>query len=61
MTSPADGEWIALTSDGFFTASAKGARSIGYSINKGLGKKAKYVSVDQLYDRFYRPDLINRE
>ena len=54
----AGGEWIAWTPDGFFAASAKGARSIGYSINKGLGKKAKYVSVDQLYDRFYRPDLI---
>ena len=54
----ADGEWIAWTPDGFFAASAKGARSIGYSINKGLGKKAKYVSVDQLYDRFYRPDLL---
>ena len=54
----ADGEWIAWTPDGYFVASAKGARSIGYSINKGLGRKAKYVSVDQIYDRFYRPDLI---
>ncbi len=53
-----DGEWIAWTPDGFFAASAKGSHSIGYSINQGLGKKAKYVSVDQLYDRFYRPDLL---
>ncbi|UCF93038.1 MAG: caspase family protein [Desulfobacterales bacterium] len=54
----ADGEWIAWTPDGFFAASAKGALSIGYSINQGLAQTAKYVSVDQLYDRFYRPDLI---
>ena len=54
----ADGEWIAWTPDGFFAASAKGSLSIGYSINQGLAKMAKYVSVDQLYDRFYRPDLI---
>jgi WD40 repeat protein len=53
-----DGEWIAWTPDGFFASSANGARSIGYSINRGLAKTAKYVSVDQLYDRFYRPDLI---
>ncbi len=53
-----DGEWIAWTPDGFFAASAKGSHSIGYSINQGLAEKAKYVSVDQLYDRFYRPDLL---
>ena len=54
----ADGEWIAWMPDGFFASSAKGALLIGYSINKGIGRNAKYVSVDQLYDRFYRPDLI---
>ena len=53
-----DGEWIAWTQDGYFTASAKGARYIGYSVNQGLANTAQYVSVDQLYDRFYRPDLI---
>ena len=53
-----DGEWIAWTSDGYFAASAKGARYIGYSVNQGVAQTAKYVSVDQLYDRFYRPDLI---
>jgi WD40 repeat protein len=54
-----DGEWIAWTSDGYFAASAKGARYIGYSVNQGVAQTAKYVSVDQLYDRFYRPDLVH--
>ena len=54
----ADGEWITWTPAGFFASSAKGSLSIGYSLNQGLGRTAKYVSVDQLYDRFYRPDLI---
>jgi len=54
----ADGEWIAWTPGGYFAASARGARQIGYSVNQGPAKKAKYVSVDQLYDRFYRPDLV---
>ncbi len=53
-----DGEWIAWTPDGYFAASAPGASQIGYSVNQGLAKTAKYVSVDQLYDRFYRPDLV---
>jgi WD40 repeat protein len=56
-----DGEWTVWTPDGFFAASAKGSRSVGYSLNQGLEKMAKYVSVDQLYDRFYRPDLIFAE
>jgi hypothetical protein len=54
----ADGQWIAWTTEGFFAASTTGARNIGYSVNQGLALTAEYVSVDQLYDRFYRPDLV---
>ncbi len=54
-----DGEWIAWTPEGFFTASINGAHLIGYSVNQGLDRVAKYVSAEQLYDRFYRPDLIH--
>jgi hypothetical protein len=53
-----DGEWIAWTPEGYFAASARGAQQIGYSVNQGLSNTARYVSVDQLYDRFYRPDLV---
>ena len=53
-----DGEWIAWTPEGYFAASAKGARQVGYSINRGVDRTADFVSVDQLYDRFYRPDLV---
>ena len=55
----ANGEWIAWTPKGFFTASPHGATLIGYSVNQGVAKTGKYVSADQLYDRFYRPDLIH--
>lgn len=54
-----NGEWIAWTPKGFFTASLKGTTLIGYSVNQGIAKTGKYVSADQLYDRFYRPDLIH--
>ncbi|WP_372682257.1 caspase family protein, partial [Desulfosarcina sp.] len=54
-----DGEWIAWTPEGYFAASEKGAHQIGYSINRGIDKTAEYVSVDQFYDRFYRPDLVH--
>ena len=54
-----DDEWIAWTPGGYFAASTQGSRLIGYSVNQGLTHTAAYVSVDQLYDRFYRPDLVH--
>jgi hypothetical protein len=54
-----DGEWVAWRPEGFFAASAHGAALIGYSVNQGVDKLAQFVSVEQLYERFYRPDLLH--
>ena len=55
-----DGAWVAWTPEGFFAASnnGQGARLVGYSLNQGVAALAQYVSVEQLYERFYRPDLL---
>ena len=55
-----EGAWVARTPEGFFAASnnGEGARLIGYSLNQGVAALAQYVSVEQLYERFYRPDLL---
>ncbi|HLC15964.1 MAG TPA: WD40 repeat domain-containing protein, partial [Thermodesulfovibrionia bacterium] len=53
-----DGEWVAWTSEGFFTASGDGAKYIGYHINRGVDRQADYITVEQVYDLFYRPDLV---
>ncbi|MDO9311110.1 MAG: caspase family protein [Nitrosomonas sp.] len=53
-----DGEWVAWTEDGFYTASAKGDAYVGYHINRGADKAADYVSLDQIGQHFYRPDLV---
>ncbi len=55
-----DNEWVTWTKEGFFNASKNGAQYIGYHINEGPNKEARYVSVDKLYDTFYRPDLIEK-
>ena len=44
----------------FFTASKKGANYIGYHINQGANKEAKFVEFTKLYDSFYRPDLVEK-
>jgi WD40 repeat protein len=53
-----DGEWAVWTPEGFFAASMHGAHLLGYSVNQGLDKVAKYIPAEQLRDRFYRPELI---
>jgi WD40 repeat protein len=52
--------YIAYTPEGFFTASKGAEKYIGYHINQGANKEARFVSVDKLYDTFYRPDLIQK-
>lgn len=47
-----DGEWLVLTTEGFFAASANGARLV--SVSTGL----RAFSVDQVYQALYRPDLV---
>lgn len=51
-------EYVAWTKEGFFTASKNGVKYIGYHINQGVDKESRYVSVDRLYNTYYRPDLI---
>ena len=52
-------EWVAWTPEGYFTASSPSAlRLIGYHINQGFYHQAKWVSFSQLYDQYFRPDLV---
>ncbi len=55
-----DNEWVVWTEEGFFNASPGGAKYIGYHINRGQDKAAEYIRVDQLYQQFYRPDLVSK-
>lgn len=47
-----DGEWLVLTPEGFFAASAHGAELV--SVSNGL----RAFAVDQAYQALYRPDLV---
>ena len=55
-----DNEYVAYTKEGFFNASKSGAKYIGYHINQGAEKEAQFVTVDKLYNTFYRPDLVQK-
>jgi len=53
-------DWVLWTEEGYFTASQNGASLIGFHVNssKGVNKEASWVSIDKLYDHFFRPDLV---
>jgi WD40 repeat protein len=51
----AQGEWVAVTPEGFFDASENGAQAL--SIVQGL----EVTSIDQLYQALYRPDLVREK
>jgi WD40 repeat protein len=49
-----NGEWVTITSEGFFDSSADGAKLL--SVVRGL----EVYSVDQFYQALYRPDLVRQ-
>jgi len=51
-------EYIAYTEEGYFLSSQNSTQYIGYHLNKGYDKEAEWISIDKLYDYFFRPDLV---
>jgi hypothetical protein len=55
IVSAQDGEWVVITPEGFFNASAKGGELL--SIVRGLDVYA----IDQVFQALYRPDLVREK
>ena len=53
-----DDKWIMWTPEGYFTEFGDSAKYIYFHLNQGFTKEAKEVSIDKLYDYFFRPDLV---
>ena len=56
-----DGEWIIWNEDGYFSASKKGAQFVGYYMNQGQDKTAKFYPFEQFDLKFNRPDIILKD
>ena len=54
-----ENEYIAWSESGYFTSSAGGDKYVGYHINQGADKEARYVGSDKYFDTLYRPDIIS--
>ncbi len=53
-----DREWVAWTPEGYYKASAGGDNLIGWHVNQGEDKAAKYHFAYQYSDQFNRPDVL---
>lgn len=58
---PDEKRWVAWTPEGFYALSSPEAESlIGYHINQGADREAKWVGVQQLREVFARGDLVSK-
>ena len=55
-----NGEWVMWTEQGYFAASSDGDEHVGWHINQGAEKTARFVTAAQLKQHFYRPDIVAR-
>ncbi len=54
-----NGEWVAWTTSGHYTASPNGDNMVGWQINRGVTNAADYVKAKQLREHLYRPDVVD--
>jgi WD40 repeat protein len=52
--------WVLWTPEGFFTASPGGEALIGYHLNHGPDTAGEFVTVEQMYRLYSRPELVAR-
>lgn len=57
---PATGAWVAWTPDGFFDHAEAAWNLAGWHVNRGHDRAAEFVTIAQVYDVAYRPDLVRR-
>ncbi len=50
--------WVTWAPEGFFDSSPGGETLIGYHLNQGKDRAGEFIGVEQMFDYFYRPDLV---
>lgn len=55
-----DNEWIIWNDHGYYDSSIGGDKYVGYHVNQGMGKEARFVTSDKFYKEKYKPALISK-
>ena len=53
-----NGEWLAWSAEGYYTASPGGEKMIGWAVNNGPEQFAAFYSADKFSKQFRRPDIL---
>jgi len=53
-------EWVLWTPSGYYDASPGGDRLIGWHVNRGRNKAARYYTAHQFRMQLFRPDVIDK-
>ncbi len=53
-----DEQWVAWTPKGYYTASLRGDRYVGWHLNRGVDQAAEYYPVHFFRRQYYRPDVV---
>ncbi len=54
-------DWIVFDHNGYFASSENGKNLIRYHQNQGFDKEAKIIDNSQIFEKFYRPDIIKKK
>ncbi|MBK7131067.1 MAG: caspase family protein [Crocinitomicaceae bacterium] len=54
----ANHEWIMWNEEGYFASSKRGASYVGYHVNQGKNREARYYPFEQFDIKYNRPDII---
>lgn len=60
MLHTTDGEWVMWTEQGYYAASPNGDKLVGWQVNQGPDKEARYVTARQLKEQLLSPEIIRR-
>ena len=52
-------DYIAWSNKGYYVSSINGDKYVGYWINQGYNKEAKFVPSSRYFKTYYRPDIIS--
>ena len=55
-----DEDWIMWTPQGYFHSSPKGDRLVGWQVNQGSGREARFVRAQQLREHLNSPEIVRR-
>ncbi|HCA82672.1 MAG TPA: hypothetical protein DEP18_02715 [Flavobacteriales bacterium] len=56
-----EGEWVVWNQEGYFTSSRRGSKYVGYHINQGKEKEARFYPFEQFDLKYNRPDILLKD